>query len=454
MSKLHTSVHAKAWPGAGLRAIGLSTAFLMLLSACDEPEVILAGAREPLRAEASDTGLAESSKENRSLAVSLPKAQSNTSWTQRHGSPHSRVNHPAYGGAMQMLWSANIGAGDSKHGRITADPVVAAGKVFTLDSEARVSATSTSGEAVWSVSLVPEREAGRGATGGGLAYAGGTLFVSSGFGLMTALDAKTGAELWQQKLDAAGSGNPTVRDGIVYLVAGDATAWALDAESGRILWQLSSTADQNNVMGGPAPAVNDQLVVFSFGSGEMQAAFRQGGLRLWDAVISGQRLGFSRARISDITGDPVIVGTTLYAGTHSGRMVAIEAGTGKRIWTAEEGPMSPVWVAGGSVFLVSDSNELVRLNATDGSRIWGVKLPFFVTDKPRRQKEVFAHYGPVIAGGRLYVASNDGFIRAFDPRDGSLTGQAEIAGGATTSPVFAGGTLYVVGTKGQLFAFR
>ena len=207
-------------------------------------------------------------------------------------------------------------------------------------------------------------------------------------------------------------------------------------------------------MGGPAPAVNDQLVVFSFGSGEMQAAFRKGGLRLWDAIISGQRRGLARSRISDITGDPVIVGTTLYAGTHSGRTVALDAGTGSRIWTAEEGPMSPVWVAGGSVFLVSDANELVRLDASDGSRIWGVKLPFFTKDRPKRQKTVFAHYGPVLAGGRLYVASNDGLIRAFDPRDGSLIGTAEIAGGATTSPVFANGTMYVVGTKGQLFAFR
>ncbi len=450
MSNSHTWVRRQAKLGT----LGLGAACLMLLSACDEPDVVLGGVREPLRAQHVETGLAENSGENSSVAVSLAKTTNNASWTQRHGSPHTRISHPAFGGSMQMLWSANIGAGDSKHGRVTADPIVAQGKVFTLDSEARVSATSTGGGTVWSVDLVPERESSRDATGGGLAYADGKVFVSSGFGLLSALDAKSGAVIWQQKLEATGSGNPTVRDGIVYLVAGDATAWAVDADSGRILWQLGSTADKNNIMGGPAPAVNDQLVVFSFGNGEMQAAFRQGGLRLWDAVISGQRRGFARSRISDITGDPVIVGTKLYAGTHSGRMVALDAGTGKRIWTAEEGPMSPVWVAGGSVFLVSDSNELVRLSAETGNRIWGAKLPFFVKDKPKRQREVFAHYGPVMAGGRLYVASNDGVIRAFDPRDGSLIGQAEIPGGATTSPVFAGGVMYVVGSKGQLFAFR
>ena len=53
-------------------------------------------------------------------------------------------------------------------------------------------------------------------------------------------------------------------------------------------------------------------------------------------------------------------------------------------------------------------------------RVWGVKLPFFTKERPKRQATVFAHYGPVLAGGRLYVASNDGLIRAFDPTNGAL----------------------------------
>ena len=116
--------------------------------------------------------------------------------------------------------------------------------------------------------------------------------------------------------------------------------------------------------------------------------------------------------------------------------------------------MNPVWVAGGSVFLVSDRNELVRLSAEDGSRIWGVELPFFVKERPRKQSEIYAHYGPVLAGGRLIVASNDGLIRMFDPASGNLVGSAEIPGGASSNPVFAGGVMYVVSAKGELYAYR
>ena len=113
-----------------------------------------------------------------------------------------------------------------------------------------------------------------------------------------------------------------------------------------------------------------------------------------------------------------------------------------------------MWPAGGSVFVLTDLNELVRLSAADGRRIWGVPLANFVKSKPKRQSQVYAHHGPVVAGGRVLVASNDGLLRSFDPKDGTLIGTVDIPQGATTAPVVAGGTLYVVSTKGELHAFR
>ena len=62
--------------------------------------------------------------------------------------------------------------------------------------------------------------------------------------------------------------------------------------------------------------------------------------------------------------------------------------------------------------------------------------------------------GPVLAGGQIIVASNDGKIRFFNPQSGALVRSIDIPGGATTAPVIAGGVMYVVSTQGQLYAFR
>ena len=65
-----------------------------------------------------------------------------------------------------------------------------------------------------------------------------------------------------------------------------------------------------------------------------------------------------------------------------------------------------------------------------------------------------AHFGPVLAGGRIAVASSDGVLRFFNPVDGALVATANIPGGAASAPVLAGGMLLVMGGNGQIHAFR
>ena len=430
---------------------------VLALTACSKKTQILSGEREGIREVLqSEAARAQTdvTPENQVRPVALPAATVNADWRQRIGSPATRTAHPALGRAPQLAWTVNIGAGDGRRVRITADPIVAQGRVFTLDAEAQVAAVSTAGQLLWTTDLTPANDNSSNASGGGLAYGDGKLFVSSGFGRLTALDPATGAVVWQQELGSTGTGNPAVLDGLVYVVAGDDVAWALETDTGRIAWQLSGTPDIHNVLGGPAPAITDKYVVFAFGAGELQGAFRQGGLRLWDAQIAGERLGVASARVDDITGDPVVVGDRIYTGSHSGRMVALSLGSGNRLWTAEEGPLNPVWPAGDSVFMVTDRNELVRLSTEDGTRIWGHELPLFADRKPKRQAEIVGHFGPILAGGQLILASGDGQLRFFDPASGQLTGARSLPGGATSNPVVAGNTLYVVSKKGQLLAFR
>ncbi|WP_259400296.1 PQQ-like beta-propeller repeat protein [Roseovarius sp. SCSIO 43702] len=426
------------------------------LAACAKNDPILPGPREEIRPDADEGfGLVDNAgRPNRTAPVPTGPARVNANWTQRSGTPATRADHPALSPAPRRIWSANIGSGDGSKARITADPVVANGRVFTLDSAATVTAVSTGGKVLWSRNLVPLNDSANDASGGGLAHGDGKLFVTSGFGKLTALDPASGAVIWEQQLRGTGSGSPTVLGEMVYLVAGDDEAWAIDTDTGRVQWRLSAAPDANNILGGPAPALSDKYAVFAFGAGELQGAFRKGGLRLWDAQVAGRRSGLSQALVTDVTGDPLIVGDRIYVGTHSGRLVALKLGNGERIWTAKEGPLSPIWPAGGSLFIISDRNELVRINAEDGTRIWSHKLPFFTKDRPRKKAEIYAHYGPVLAGGQLVVASNDGLIRFFDPASGALRRTVEVPGGATANPVVAGGTLYVVSTNGRLHAFR
>jgi outer membrane protein assembly factor BamB len=427
----------------------LSGSLLFALAACEEPEQILQGVREDIRSDQVGGAF-----ENQARPIRLAAATNNATWPQTPGSAAFRTANPSLSAAPQLAWTASIGEGDGRRQRITAAPVVADGRVYTLDASSRVTATTTSGQPAWSASILPPADSDGQATGGGLSYDNGTVFVSSGFGVLTAFDAATGAEKWRQELGSTGSGTPTVSGGLVYLVAGDDTGWAVNAETGRIVWQVSATPSASNVLGAPAPVVTPELSIFAFGSGDLVATFKRGGLRRWDASVAGQRVGRATSRIVDVTGSPVVVGNRLYVGNHSGRTVALDTDTGERLWTLKEGAVGQVWPAGDSLFSVTDLSELARIDASDGSLIWKVKLPGFLKDKPRKRGAIVAHYGPILAGGQLVLASNDGLIRFYNPEDGSLIRTIEVSGGASAAPVVAGGTLYIVSSKGVLHAFR
>ncbi len=425
---------------------------LALTAACDR-EQPLPGERLDLRAPLNGA-VAEDAPVTSFAPFVPPPTQVTQSWTHRAGSVTHQVTHPAFTASPQLLWSARIGAGDSRRHRITADPVVAGGRIFTMDSRSTVTAVATDGAVLWSHDLTPPSEREGESTSGGLATDGNRVYATSGFGRLTALDAATGAEVWTQRLGAAATSAPTVADGVVYAVGLDSRGWAVDADTGRIVWDVAGTPSPAGILSGASPSVTDRLVLLPFTSGELVAVLKLSGLRVWTAPLTGQRQGRVYARINDVSGDPVVVGDKVHTGTPVGRSMQLDLASGERIWTAPEGAMSPTWVSGNSVFQISDQNELLRLDAATGARVWGVQLPYFTNTRERRRRAIYDHYGPVLAGGRLIVLSGDGEMRLFNPDTGGALGSVPIPGGAASLPAIVGGTMYVVSGNGQLHAFR
>lgn len=428
---------------------------LLTLAACEEPEGILPGPREAVGDGAGGGAvLAAAADDVRGPApIALPPAQRLAAWPLRVGNAANDPPHATLRAAPQRVWSADIGQGDRRRLRITADPVSDGARVFTLDSATRVTATTTGGATAWSRSLVPAWDRAGDAAGGGLAVAGGTVFASTGYGELHALDAATGATRWTQRLDAAVTA-PKAVDGVVYVVSRDNRAWAIEADTGRVRWEAQAAPGAAVVATAPAPAVAGRLAIFPFGSGEVVATLRDSGLQVWSAGIVGSRRGVAYANVGDITGDPVVSDGRVHFGTTSGRTVAVDARDGQRDWTLDEGMVSPPVVVAGALFAVTDRAQLIRVDAATGAIVWRADLPFHRNRRPARREGVVVHHGPVLAGGRLWIASSDGALRGFDPASGALGAQLPLPGGAASRPIAFGDALYVVGRDGELHAFR
>ena len=443
------------------RLAGLSMT-LGVLVACDK-EIILPGERFPVRAALEDSipvegeplpVAAPEEPENQTRPIGLPGMVANADWTQRGGNALHDGPHGSLSAAPQLVWAANIGAGNSRRNRITATPVVSGGMVYAMDALAHVTAVSTAGAVLWQADLTAEFDRGGAQSGGGLAASAGRVYATTGYGEVVALDGSSGALLWRHRLGAPAAGAPAVAGAQVYAMSADGTGWALDAGTGRVVWTMPAAENVLASDTGAAPAVSGGTVFFPFAAGVMIAASSDTGTGLWQAAITGNRLGRAYANSGDITGDPVVTGGAVYVGTQAGRIGAFREDTGETLWTAEEGAMNPALVVGGSVFAVGDAARLVRLDAGSGERIWAVDLPEFTDAKAKKYSGIYSHFGPVLAGGRVVTASSDGALRLFDPTSGAVVGTAAIPGGAASGPVLAQGMLFVVTAQGQLLAFR
>jgi outer membrane protein assembly factor BamB len=430
---------------------------LVVLAGCAEQEEILPGARYPVGTPVEEmTGDAVSeTAANRALPFAAGAPVSNADWTHRGGSPEGATRNLALGSTPAAVWSVPIGAGESRRERIAAAPVIASGRIYTLDSEGVVQATGTNGAPLWRAAATPSGGPEGGAVGGGLAANGQTVVVATGFGLLVALDAATGSELWQERFEAPIAGAPLLAGDRVYVQGRDGTGWAVDAASGRRIWVETGIPAETGLAGSAGPrTLGADAVLFALPDGVLRASARVDGTTIWQSSVPGRRPGYPASLVRDLTGDPAIAGGRVYAGTSAGRIAAIDAASGAVIWIAEEGAMAPIWVAGGSVFAVGDRASLTRIDAANGEIIWTVPLPGFERADPGKRKGIHAHFGPVLAGGRLVVASGDGAIRFFDPVDGRETGRIDLPGGAAAPPAIAGGTLYVVSRSGTLHAYR
>ncbi len=438
--------------------VALVLASGLILSACgggflgisDSPEPPLPGERISLREIPTESDV---DPVVASGFAQLPPPVTLNDWTHVNGVPTHAAGHIIGPSGLNLAWSADVGDGDDS-ARITSAPIVAGGSVFVIDGESVVTATSTTnGKRRWEVELAPEGEDGEDGFGGGVAYANGVVFASTGFGEVVALSASDGSELWRRGLGAPMRAAPTVESGRVYAVTRDNGAFALSAADGSLQWRIQGSAGTLGLLGGASPAVIGEAVILPFASGEVMAVRASTGARVWSEVLSSGRRGAARSIINDITSDPVIAGQGVFAANQSGVMVAVEGRGGRRVWERRFGAVGPVWVIGDTLFAVTDDARVVRLRALSGETIWETPLPAFAD--PDDREEVIAYAGPVVASGKVYVASSEEGLLRLDAASGArIESEDEIGDGSTLSPVIAGGTVYLLSDSGRLFAYR
>ena len=428
---------------------------LLLVGACDT-DIFGGVVKPPLPGDRISVLLHERSlspdPELAGAEILLPRPTVNISWPQAGGYANHAMHHIDVADVLTPAWRSSAGEGSDDEDRMISSPIVAGGRVYTMDSQTTVSAfDADDGRELWSQDLTPDDE-DDGHIAGGIAFENGRIIVTTGFAEAAALDAGSGQVLWRQNLGSPMRAAPAVRGGRAFVATVDNKMFALDASNGNVLWTHTGIQEGASLLGSAAPAVDSGIVVVPYSSGELVALKVENGRVLWEDVLAVARRSNVVVTFSHIRGRPVIDRDRVFAVSYGGLLASIDLRSGRRIWEKEIASLDSPWVAGDFLYVLSTDGELICLSRQGGRVYWVQALPRY--EDPEDREDLIIWTGPILTKNRLIVAGTHGEALAVSPYTGRILGREDLPDGVSIPPVAASGSVYFLSDDAELTAYR
>ena len=308
-----------------------------------------------------------------------------------------------------------------------------------------------------------------------------TVTLASSAGVVTSLDARTGAVLWRNSVGApiaAGVGSdghfsavvtrsnelvtmagerelwrsrlssqvftaPLVAGERVFVLGADRAVSAFDARTGKKLWANQRPGEALVLrQAGVLLAVNNTLVVGL--SGRLVGLNPLSGSVLWDAPIATPRGINDIERLVDLVAGVARESSVVCARAFQAAVGCVNAESGKIVWKNPASGSVGLHGDGKQIYGVEEDGKLMAWGLGDGVEAWS-------SDRLRYRQLT----GPLVLGHSVVVGDSNGMLHFMSRADGSpLTRLSTDTSGVASTPVVAGTTLVAVTRNGGVFGFQ
>ncbi len=302
------------------------------------------------------------------------------------------------------------------------------------------------------------------------AIVGGTVFVGSQKGELTALSLENGTVYWKFSTgNPIGESSPAYSAGVVYI--GDLSGWinAVSATDGKKLWAFKTGSE---IKSSPV-VVGDRVLIGSYDQHLYCLSTRNGSV-LWkfrtdgpvhstpgvsggNAFIAGCDEMFRAIRISDgqevfkisseaYTGaSPAIKDDLAFYGTFNNEVLMVNLKDRNVSWRYEHPQRKFPFYSSAAVFqdriVLGGRDKLIHGLTVAGKGAW--------TFATRARVES----SPAIAGGRVFVGSNDGKFYVLNLATGAKLWEFEAGSPLSASPSIGNGRVVIGSQDGRLYCF-
>lgn len=375
-------------------------------------------------------GLSACSGSSRPKPLELPKLQASTS-------------------QLRVKWSVSVPDAGKTAAQGAFSPAVSAGLAVAAGGNGDVVAIDLASGAVrWRQSLKKSLVAGVG-TGSGDAE--GLYAVVSRSGELILLDDK-GAQRWAVPLGGLATERPELAGGIVAVRLIDNRLLGFDQATGERRW-IQQRPQAALVLNGQAgllvkpadgestgqgfPGAND--LVAALPGGRLLALEASSGRQGWEATISTSRGSNEVERINDLLGTPVVQGDQVCVASYQSRVACVAALTGRISWSQPFSAAQPVGADNQSVYAVDAAGRVQAFGLRSGEPGWR-------NEQLLRRMPSY----PVSFEDSVYLTDYEGELVGLSRATGQMTSRQSLGGVPAGAPRLTAAGLLVQTRNGKL----
>lgn len=333
--------------------------------------------------------------------------------------------------AVRTVWSNSVG----KSNGFVFSPVASGASVFAAAADGTVLRLDAATGAVnWRINAGSPLSAGVGTDGNTVAVAGDK-------GVVYAFDAD-GKLRWKSKTSSEVLSAPAVTSDLVIVRSVDNRIAAFDIATGTRRWFLQRTTPALTLRSAPGIVAAGNAAYAALPGGRLLALALNNGAPLWEVAVGDPRGATELERVSDTSGNPVLLGREICAVAYQGRVGCFDVASGSTRWAKDWSSDVGVGADERAVYAANEVGVVAAFSRDSGASLWrNTKLDH------RRLS------APVALANAVAVGDAQGYIHFLSRDDGAFVARTATDGSAITGTSIAIGERVIFQTQaGQLVA--
>ena len=333
--------------------------------------------------------------------------------------------------AVEVLWKRDLG----EFNQVGFNFVVEDNISYSIDVDGQIRAVDLSnGDVLW------KNKYKRGITAAVGVSANALYAVDTKYRLV-AFSRIDGEQLWRSDINSEVLIPPVVAGNTVIVKTLNAKLIGFDTDSGEQLWTYRHEKTGLSLRGGSTPLAARNFLFTGFEDGRLVAVDANTGKLLWDVPVGKASGRDEIQRLTDIDAQPVIDGDNLYVTAFQRRMMALDIVGGRILWSRPVSSFLDFDIDAQALYLIEEANKVIALDRQTGNTLW-----------IQEDLEKISLTSITLLNQKL-ILSDEQNLYILDPKTGNVMSRQKLSGGAPLmAPLVIDQTAYYLLSNGDLKA--